>query len=644
MKMMKLDRKSIRIRLVTAFIVTSVVPILLINILSYYNTSRLVQQNVESMTKANLEQTRVSLDVWLDSYEDILFQGYTDDFIVELVDKINAGEDVANNRKQLRKTLRGMFYTKDYVKSISVITESGELVFYDQLTASTTYTSWMDSMSLSKEELYEEISSDNKTHLFPTGEKVVVGTNSCYLFHIGHRIIDYRDVKKQCGVVLVSIDEKLLEEICSSVTEKGLNFIVDGDGTVISCANSDAIGESVYFEEMEREDENTASGMQESAVRTDKESALRNLAAQTGLLGTGELSIYSVHDDKTGWEIVRATNQEELVQGLRQQQKILVSVTLLSLLAILVIMVSQVTRMTGSIRRVVENMRKAGKGDLTVRVMPDETRPTEIEIIAEEFNSTMEKLKSSVEKQKNAEIAALEAQINPHFIYNTLDTINWMAIDKDEYEISNMIATLAQILRYGISNSNGVVQIRQEVDWLKQYVFLQQTKLKNSFECHINAEPEILGMSIHKLLLQPFIENAILHGFEGSDRKYILLVNLARDREFVRIRIEDNGCGISKEIVQEINQGIFRKTDDKNHIGMENAITRIRMYYGENAKVTVESRTELRIEENGMEPRAAGNSTEPGITENRIEPGTTVEIRIPAEEVERSDEDSSSGR
>lgn len=105
-----------------------------------------------------------------------------------MVDKINKSEDVAINRKLLRKMLRGLFYTKDYVKSISIITESGELVFYDQLTASTTQTSWLDSISLSQTELYEEISSDNKTHLFPTGEKVIFGSNACYLFHIGHRI------------------------------------------------------------------------------------------------------------------------------------------------------------------------------------------------------------------------------------------------------------------------------------------------------------------------------------------------------------------------------------------------------------------------------------------------------------------------
>jgi len=245
--------------------------------------------------------------------------------------------------------------------------------------------------------------------------------------------------------------------------------------------------------------------------------------------------------------------------------------------------------MTGSIKRVVEMMRKAGKGDLTVHVAYDERRPTEIEIIAEEFNSMMDKLKKSIEKQKNAEITALEAQINPHFLYNTLDTINWIAIDKDEYEISNMITTFARILRYGISDSNGIVKIKDEIDWLKQYIFLQQIRLKNTFECYIDVEPELMNLSIHKLLLQPFVENAILHGFEGVDRAHRLQMCMKREDDFIKIEIADNGCGISPEKVQEMNEGIFKKTDDKNHIGMENAITRLHMYYGQNVKVVIES-------------------------------------------------------
>lgn len=589
MREISFDRKSIRTRLIMAFVVTSFVPIVLVNIVSYYNTSRLVRQNVEGMTNANLEQTRVSLDVWLDSYEDILFQVYTDDDIVALVDKINAGEDVANNRQMLRKTLRGLFYTKDYVKSISVITDSGELVFYDQLTASTTRTSWMDSISMSQAELYCAISSDNKTHIIPTGDRVVFGSNSCYLFHIGHRIIDYRDVDKQCGVVLVSIDEELLEEICST-TENGLNFIVDGEGNLISCANSEKVGQSIHPGE---------------ADEAEKRTAYQQIAMQTGLLGETELSIYSVHDEETGWEIIRATNQEELIRALRQQQQMMAFIIVLALCAVMLVMFSQVTRMTGSIKRVVETMRKAGKGNLTIRVMSDKTRPTEIEVIAEEFNSMMDKLKKSVETQKNAEIAALEAQINPHFLYNTLDTINWMAIDKDEYEISNMIGTLAHILRYGISDSNGVVKIKDEVEWLKQYIFLQQMKLKNSFDCHINVEPEIMGYPIHKLLLQPFIENAILHGFEGTEGPHRLEMDMGRQEKWIQIRIQDNGCGIPEETVREMNEGIFRKTDNKNHIGMENAITRIHMYYGENVDVKIES---------------------------TIGKGTTVQILIPVED------------
>ena len=157
----------------------------------------------------------------------------------------------------LRRALRGMVYTKDYVKFISVMTDSGELVFYNQLTSATTRTSWMDSISMSQEELYREISADNISHTIPTGDQVVFGSNSCYLFHIGRRIIDYRDVDKRCGIVLVSIDEKLLEEICST-TENGLNFIVDSEGTLISCVGSGRVGQTVYDKGASADDKRAA--------------------------------------------------------------------------------------------------------------------------------------------------------------------------------------------------------------------------------------------------------------------------------------------------------------------------------------------------------------------------------------------------
>ena len=115
----------------------------------------------------------------------------------------------------------------------------------------------------------------------------------------------------------------------------------------------------------------------------------------------------------------------------------------------------------------------------------------------DELESSIKKEKEAYERQRNAEIAALEAQINPHFLYNTLDTINWMAIDRDEFEISNSITSLAAILRYGIDDSNAEVKIGREIEWLKQYLFLQQTRLKNAFECEINVSPEVVDWIIH---------------------------------------------------------------------------------------------------------------------------------------------------
>lgn len=134
---------------------------------------------------------------------------YTDDDVVELIDKINQGEDVSVCKNQLRRMLHGFFYTKDYIKSISVVTADGTLVFYDLITGSSTKNSWIDDFDLTRNELYQEISTDNATHVFSTQKAIEFGADTYYLFHLGHRIIDYRNVKKDLGIVIVSVDEVL---------------------------------------------------------------------------------------------------------------------------------------------------------------------------------------------------------------------------------------------------------------------------------------------------------------------------------------------------------------------------------------------------------------------------------------------------
>ena len=190
---------------------------------------------------------------------------------------------------------------------------------------------------------------------------------------------------------------------------------------------------------------------------------------------------------------------------------------------------------------------------------------------------------------KDIEFQALQAQINPHFLYNVLDTINWMAIDRDEYDISNAIGALATILRYAIVNSNAEVTVRDELEWLKKYVYLQQFRLKNQFTCVIDADADVMEDRIHKLLLQPFVENAIIHGFEGKQSEACLKISVKEEDQRLAVYISDNGKGMEADMVEQFNREMFGKRQTGHHIGMENAITRLHMYYGEAGEIHIVS-------------------------------------------------------
>ncbi len=574
---------SLKGKILAAFIITAVIPSFILIFFSYINTSKIVRDNAEELMHSSLLQSRNSLDVWTDSYEDILFQIYMNDDIVDIVDDINQGNDVTAAAGQLRRTLRGLFYTKEYIKCITVITDSGRVVFYDLLTGSATKTSWMGSVGMSQEEIYELLSSDNATHIIPTKRAGVYAADTYYLFHLGHRIIDYQNVDKQIGVVLVSVDEAMLQEICgTSDSQNQFNFMVDTDRNMISCYNRDFLGTKVieWSDDIE-----------------ERKQAYWDFLEHNGLTEFSSGMVEVIFDEKFGADIVNVSSQKNLIERLNAQQRIMLFVMGLTVLVLFILIAKMTRKLMSSINHLVKTMKIAEQGQLSVRTVIDKKTPTEIRIIETQFNQMMDKLEHSIEKEKEAnerqrraEIAALEAQINPHFLYNTLDTINWMAIDKDQYEISNSITSLAAILRYGIDNSNTEVKISREVEWLKQYLFLQQTRLKNSFECEINVSQEVLDWKIHKLLFQPFIENAIFHGFKTKKGVHVLKVDIKPDSDRLMIQIWDNGKGMEEQLVDMINSGIYPKSVDRNCIGMENAITRIQMYYGDLASVRVESR------------------------------------------------------
>ena len=390
-----------------------------------------------------------------------------------------------------------------------------------------------------------------------------------YTLSLYYPLYDTRKVSDARGLLCMNFDDPAVQRMLAVGDSSAETRVVDTGGMILLSNDKEETGRYVnYIDEMEK-------GIQ---------------------IFTKNGNMYVCQKIKNwNYYVVSSISFYKLMESGFHIMVVVILVLIIVLIIVSIIIRALVRKMYQPLNKVVSNMDYVATGSLRTRINVD-NMGEDFAKLAIGFNSMMDEIEVLMEQVKleqhqleQIRFNALQSQIQPHFLYNTLDTINWIAIDKDEYEISNMITTFARILRYGISDSNGIVKIKDEIDWLKQYIFLQQIRLKNTFECYIDVEPELMNLSIHKLLLQPFVENAILHGFEGVDRAHRLQMCMKREDDFIKIEIADNGCGISPEKVQEMNEGIFKKTDDKNHIGMENAITRLHMYYGQNVKVVIES-------------------------------------------------------
>ena len=281
-----------------------------------------------------------------------------------------------------------MFYTKEHIKCITVITESGRIVFYDLLTGAATQTSWLGSIGMDQQEIYDLISEDNSTHVIPTKKAGVFAAKTYYLFHLGHRIIDYQNVNRQLGVVIMSIDEEMLQEICGKHESKNsLTFMVAMNGEMISSREKALLGSSVipWSDSVE-----------------ERRQAYQRYLKENDLLDIQSGTVDVVYDQEFEADIVHVSNQDELLKRLNAQQKIMLIMLGMTTLVVLCLIVTLTRNLMGSINRLVETMKIAGKGKLSVRAVWDDKTPTEIRTIETQFNIMLDKLERSVEKEKEA--------------------------------------------------------------------------------------------------------------------------------------------------------------------------------------------------------------------------------------------------
>ncbi len=585
----KFKKMKFKYKLIFSFIFVSIIPILLGQSIFYYYTAASMKENVDELINFNLIQTEKNLNTTLNSYTDILYQIYTDDEIIDLVNKMNEESENAMEINRLREKLRKLTNSKSGIRSIAILCSSGKTVFYDVLTASSIESVWMNKSDFNKKTFYFKVEESNGAVLVPT----TFAAQKYYLFHIANKIIDFKKIRqKPIGIVVISIDEDIIFNACNELkdfnqknyNDKNINFIVDSDRRIVSFPDKEFIGSIIPDKVVNKRGQ----------TNTQYFDVIKNSSFFTGQ----SFIINELNDKKTGWIIVNAYDRNYLFSRIHMLQRLTILFGVLAILFSIVIIIYITRNFSASIGKIIKAMKTAQDGELLVQVELDDSDDDEISAIASRFNKMILKINQLVEevkcatfKQKEAEIQALEAQINPHFLYNTLDSINWMAIKKEEHEISNMLKSLAQILRYSVNKSNSVVKLREEIEWLKQYLYLQQTRFNYSFECFMEVDEDILGCMVHKLLLQPFIENVIIHGFEGVKKGGILKINIKGQGKYINITIEDNGKGMKEEVVKSLNSCEYDEIKTRGSgVGVKNVFDRIRMYYGESSAWEVVSR------------------------------------------------------
>ena len=199
----------------------------------------------------------------------------------------------------------------------------------------------------------------------------------------------------------------------------------------------------------------------------------------------------------------------------------------------------------------------------------------------------------AIERQHQAEREALETQINAHFLCNTLGTINYEAIEAGNRKVSLLIKKLSNILRYTFDQKCQNVYMSQEFAWIEQYLYLQKARFEDAFDYEIDLQEEYDMWPCCKLMLQPFVENAIIHGFKGWEIGGMLKIMAKGQGEYIKIVINDNGYGIPEErekAIQEIIKGNDVSDDLRIGIGIRNVVARIHIFYGDSAQISLWSK------------------------------------------------------
>lgn len=337
------------------------------------------------------------------------------------------------------------------------------------------------------------------------------------------------------------------------------------------------------------------SGMRESGHFT-LTSAHGTPIAQSQLPHNREESTfsYTIQLPIAGWELTGYYHPSIITSTITAVIKPILFLMLVLEVFVLLAAYSIAKRITAPLTKLVALMQRIQEGDFRV-TMPivgnDEldALASAFNMMVSQINQLMNSLNKEHEKLRLAEIRTLEAQINPHFLYNTLESIIWLSRKGQMEDVTNLVFSLSNLLRIGLNQGRTMITIAEEIEHIKNYLLIQQTRFPNEFSYTVEIDEAIMNSWTPKLILQPLVENAIIHGIQPSEHNEIITISARETGDNIVLVVYNTGKQINPERLDQINAMLDRGEEMNGGLGLRNVNERIKLYLGKQYGLTLKS-------------------------------------------------------
>ena len=387
-----------------------------------------------------------------------------------------------------------------------------------------------------------------------------------------------KGVSAEQGILLIDITYGSLKQLLDSITmgNHGYLYLVSPGGQLIYHPQMQLIDAGQMQENFR-----AAAGYRDGNLRESYQGEIR------------DVTVKSV--GYTGWKLVGVTPEKESYLNTLKTKLFMVFLIALFLFMLMIINASISSRITIPIRELEKSVNALENGNLDVEVYQGgsyEIRHLGRSIgdMARQIKVLMQDIVAEHESKRKSEFDTLQSQINPHFLYNTLDIIVWMIENEQKSEAVWVVTALARFFRISLSKGKSIIPVRDELEHVRNYLMIQQMRFKNKFTYTIDAAPEVLGYASLKLMLQPLVENAIYHGMEFKDGDGIIEIKAEQKEDGLWFTVLDNGLGMTEEQVENLLTDHAHVSSKRGSgIGVKNVNERIRLYFGNEYGLFIES-------------------------------------------------------